>query len=465
MRNEGNEELQTAVDQLAGLFAAARTTVADSKEDRQDQLAALRVLGRGVDHQAEDMADLAKLLAPQVDADLRTAAVAALGQLRDPKVPDILLREWKSYSPTLRTQVLDVLLRRDDWLKIVLDALDRKHVLPADIDAPRRQRLLGHKTPVIRDRAAKALAGAVNPDRQKVIDSYRAVLTLAGDATRGLTVFQKACATCHRLGDVGQQVGPDLASVGDKSPEGLLIAILDPNRAVEARYVNYFVATKNGQTFNGVLASETGTAVSLIGADGKSQVILRTDLEEFASTGKSFMPEGLEKDLKPLDVADVIAFVRASTPRPKPKTFAGNKPELVRPSDDGSLYLLAGNCAIFGKTLIFEKQYGNLGFWQSEDDQAVWTVEVTQPGTYAVWLRWACASDSAGNGFVFQAPGERLTGEVAGTGTWDNYRKAKVGEIKLPAGKHKVMFRSAGPIKGALIDLQSIQLAPVGGGR
>jgi putative membrane-bound dehydrogenase-like protein len=316
LRSEGNDELTAVVDRLARLFAAARRTVADPKADREEQVAALRLLGRGVDNRAEDLATLAKFLAPQVEVDLRAAAVNALGQLRDATVPQVLLHEWKGYSPTVRAQVLDVLLRRDDWLKTVLDALEGKQVLPADIDAPRRQRLLSHKTPAIRERAAKALAGAVNPDRQKVIDTYRSVLTLAGDANRGRTIFQKTCATCHRLGDVGQQVGPDLASVGDKSPEGLLIAILDPNRAVEARYVNYFAATKNGQTYNGVLASETGTAITLIGADGKSQVILRTDLEEFYSTGKSVMPDGLEKDLKPQDLADLIRFVRSNTPVP-----------------------------------------------------------------------------------------------------------------------------------------------------
>jgi putative membrane-bound dehydrogenase-like protein len=461
LRSEGHDDLKRVVDRLSGLFAAARTTVADPKANRQEQLAALRLLGRGLDRQAEDLATLAKLLAPQVEADLRTATVAVLGQLRDPKVPEVLLREWKGYSPTVRTQVLDILLRREDWLKTVLDALERKQILPADIDAPRRQRLLSHKTAAVRDRAARALAGAVNPDRQKVIDAYRSVLTLPGDANRGLDVFRKTCATCHRLGDVGQQVGPDLASVGDKSPEGLLIAVLDPNRAVEARYVNYYAATRNGLTFNGVLASETGTAITLVGADGKPQVILRTDLEEFYSTGKSAMPEGLEKDLKPQDVADVIAFVRSHISQPKPKTFEGNKPELVRPAADGSLHLRASNGAIFGKSLILEQQSGNLGFWRSDDDHAVWTVDVTRAGKYAVWLDWACANNSAGNLFVLQAAGERLTGKVAGTGSWDTYRQEKVGEINLPGGQHEVVFRSAGKIQGALIDLKSIKLVPV----
>jgi putative heme-binding domain-containing protein len=159
-----------------------------------------------------------------------------------------------------------------------------------------------------------------------VIDAYQSALTLTADSRRGLEVFRKTCATCHRLGDVGHAVGPDLASVGDKSPQGLLIAVLDPNRAVEARYLNYYAVTKNGLTSTGVLASETATSITLVGPEGKKQVILRTDLEEFFSTGKSAMPEGLEKDLKPQDLADLIAFIRSAGGPAKPAAGAGTNP-------------------------------------------------------------------------------------------------------------------------------------------
>jgi len=67
------------------------------------------------------------------------------------------------------------------------------------------------------------LAGAVNPDRQKVVAAYRPALSLKGEAARGMAVFSKNCASCHRLAGIGQPVGPDLASVGDKSPPALLL--------------------------------------------------------------------------------------------------------------------------------------------------------------------------------------------------------------------------------------------------
>ncbi|HEV3115694.1 MAG TPA: hypothetical protein VGY58_01495, partial [Gemmataceae bacterium] len=312
-----------------------------------------------------------------------------------------------------------------------------------------------------RNRAAQVFAGAVDTDRQKVVDTYRSLLTLKGDPRRGGQVFTKLCATCHLFGGVGHQVGPELASVGDKSPEGLLIAILDPNRAVEARYINYVAQTKNGQTLTGILTTETGNSITLLGPDAKQQVILRTDLDELISSNKSLMPEGLEKDLKPQDLADLIAHIRSGLPAPKRKTFRGNNPELVKQLGDGTIRLLPSNCEVYGDKIVYERLYGNLGYWMNEDDHALWTVELTWPGKYAVWLDWACQNDTAGNTFLFQAGAERLTGRVKSTGTWDNYHQEKVGEIKLEAGRQQIVFRSAGKITGALIDLRSVKLVPI----
>jgi len=317
LQKEGDEELQAALKQTSGLFAAARAILADEHAAQDDKLRAIRLLGRGLDHQQEDMAALAELLVPQMPEDLQMAAVAALGRLRSPRVPELLLRGWKTFAPTLRRQVLNVLFRREQWLSAVLEAMENKTIIPSEVDAVLRQRLLEHRSAEVRRRATKLFTDTINADRQKVIDAYQTVLNMNGDAKRGAEVFRKHCAACHQLGGVGNAVGPDLASLGDKSPPALLIAILDPNRAVEARYVAYTAVTKGGRTFTGVLAAETGNSITLIDTEGKKNVILRSDLDELSSTGKSAMPEGLEKQINPQDMADLIAYLRTQGAQPK----------------------------------------------------------------------------------------------------------------------------------------------------
>lgn len=464
LHDEGDADLKKAVADSAGLFQTARKHLVDKKAAPEDQLAALRLLGRGLDKQKEDIDLMAGLLTPQTERETQAAAVAALGKLRDPSIPALLIRGWKGYGPAMRTAVLDTLFRRDDWLKATLAALEKKDIPPGELDAVRRQRLVEHKDAEVRRRAAKLFADAVNSDRQKVIDAFQPVLKMTGDPMRGAQVFGKHCAGCHKLGDVGHVVGPDLASVGDKSPQGLLVAVLDPNRVVEARYVNFTALTKNGQTFTGVLASETGNSVTLLMQEGKQQVILRSDLDELLSTGKSPMPEGLEKDLKHQDMADLIAFVRGNVPQARRKTFDGNKPEVVKPDKEGVLLLTAANGEIYGTSLVFEKEHGNLGYWTNDDDHVLWSLEVPKAGTYTVWLDWACADTSAGKPFVLGGGTTDVTGKVEATGGWDNYKQARIGEIVLAAGAQRLSFKAGRKLNGsALIDLKSVKLVPVKG--
>jgi putative membrane-bound dehydrogenase-like protein len=460
LATESGGVLQDPLKQLGTIFTAARAMVSRGQVDQAELYHAVRLLGRGLNQQEEDAELLAGLLTPQTADALQQAAVAGLARLKSARVPGLLLQRWASYGPALRANVLDTLFLREDWLKQALDALQRKQISPVDIDAARRQRLLEHKTQAVRERAAGLLAASIDPDRQKIVVAHQPVLQLAGDRTRGLEVFRKICASCHQLAGIGHVVGPDLASLGDKSPEALLIAILDPNRAVEARYINYIATTKNGLTHAGVLASETANNVTLVGPDGKKQVILRTDLDELLSTNKSAMPEGLEKDLSDQNLADVIAFVRAGIPVSSRRVVEGNEPQLIRPSADGSLELTASRCEIYGGNLIFEKQHRNLAFWRGEDDRAVWSFDVSVPGKYAVWLDWSCAAPYGGNTYLLQVGLNELTGKVKVTGTWDDFRQETVGEATLTAGRQQLTLRSSGPIRKYLMNLRSLKLVP-----
>src|SRR5262249_50508581 len=168
------------------------------------------------------------------------------------------------------------------------------------------------------------LAGAVDPDRQKVIDAYKGALSRAGDPAKGKAVFEKSCAACHKLGGLGNEVGPDLAALRDKSAEYPLIAGLDPHHPLEARYISYQAELADGRVRAGLVAGETGTSITLVGVDGKPEVVLRKDIERLTSTGKSLMPEGIEKDVSPEALADLLAFLRAQAPLPRPKSFPGN---------------------------------------------------------------------------------------------------------------------------------------------
>jgi putative membrane-bound dehydrogenase-like protein len=461
LQSSSDPALKKSIGQLAALFDAARTLASNPKAPQVERLAAIKLLGRGLDRQKEDLQILAKLLVPQTAGAVQQAAVAGLGKLRHDEVPPLLLKGWKSHSPVLRKQVLDALLVRSDGVEATVGALEKKQILAAEVDLVHQQQLLQHQSTVIRAKAAKLFATALDPDREKVFKAYLPALTLKGDAGRGKLIFEKNCSACHFLGGIGKKVGPDLAALTGKSGDYLLRAILDPNAAVEARYVNYTAMTRAGLNFNGMLVSETATSITLVGADGKEQVILRTDLDELFSTGRSVMPDGLEKDISKPQMADLLTFLKANLPTVKRKEFAGNNPQVIQPTKNGTLLLPATTAEIYGPSLVFEGKHKNLGYWSSTDDHAVWTVEVKQAGKYSVWFDWAMVPGSAGNTFVLDAGSEKLTGKVVSTGNWDNYQQAKVGMLPLSAGQVRITLRPHGKVNGALIDLRSIKLVPI----
>ena len=138
-----------------------------------------------------------------------------------------------------------------------------------------------------------------------------AALDITGNREAGRAVFAKICATCHQAEGRGIDVGPNLATVTNRSGEDLLVHILDPNREVAPNFVNYNVATVEGRVFSGIITEESANAITLKRSEGATDVIPREQIETIASTGVSLMPEGLEKGLSVQDFADLIAFVRS----------------------------------------------------------------------------------------------------------------------------------------------------------
>jgi putative membrane-bound dehydrogenase-like protein len=300
---------------FAVVWTAARRAVSNDSAPEAERAAAAELIGYSARRNTKDRDLLVGLLRPRVSIGLQQAAVAALGTGADPKLADLLLVDWKTYSPSIRATILDTVTRRTEWTSSLLSSLEDGCVSPGDIDPARRQQLLTRGSARHKSRAQAVFAHESQP-RQAIVDAFRGALDIRGDRTAGAIVFKKLCASCHRLGNEGVEVGPDLASLNDKSPEALLIAILDPNRALETKYANFSIATVDGRVLNGLIANESATAVTLRRQDGKEDVLLRSQIDTMTASGQSLMPEGLEKDLKPQDLADLIAFLGpAGSPR------------------------------------------------------------------------------------------------------------------------------------------------------
>jgi putative heme-binding domain-containing protein len=144
----------------------------------------------------------------------------------------------------------------------------------------------------------------------KVLADYQSALALKGEASRGREVFAKNCAQCHRIGELGVNVAPDISDSRVKQPAQYLTDILQPNRAIDNNYISYIVTTTDGRVLNGILATETSGSITLRQAENKTVSLLRSEIDEMRSTGLSLMPEGLEKNVPPQAMADLISFLK-----------------------------------------------------------------------------------------------------------------------------------------------------------
>lgn len=285
----------------------ARSIAADAKEDVDLRSDACELLA----YAPFDTAKITLLpLIREDNLDVRSRALAALATHREPNVGEILLEEYPRQSPKFRGQILDAMLSRADRVTLLLDAIEAKRIKATDLDTTRTARLLKTADPKIKARVEKLLAASIPADRTKALADYQRVLTMTADPRRGKEVFKKNCATCHKVGDVGTEVGPSIADLRTKTPEQVLTDVIMPNKAIDNNFVSYTVVTTDGLTYVGLLASDTPAGVTLKLPEGKTQTILRTEIDVLESNGKSLMPEGVEKQIPHQDMADVIAFVK-----------------------------------------------------------------------------------------------------------------------------------------------------------
>ncbi|WP_254053399.1 PVC-type heme-binding CxxCH protein [Singulisphaera sp. GP187] len=278
-------------------------------------------------------APLAPLIDPRQPEAVQIASLRALAGFDEPQIAELILANNRQLVPSVRTEAVATLLARESWTLALLKAMASGAVDPGQIDQARRPLLVNHKNEEL-----AALARVAFGKEQAVLSSdlqatIKAALKPTGDRRRGEEVFIKQCMTCHKVGDKGHAVGPDLTTTQFREPESFLTHVLEPNRFVAPNYVQYILGDRGGRVFTGLIASETASSVTIRRADGVEDVILRSQIDELTSTGKSLMPEGLGSKLTPQELADLASFVLASPAKVAgdEKLDVGSLPGLVEP--------------------------------------------------------------------------------------------------------------------------------------
>jgi putative heme-binding domain-containing protein len=154
--------------------------------------------------------------------------------------------------------------------------------------------------------------GAANRELIRQYLSFQETSSEKADLSRGRALFDKHCAACHVPDAAGKATGPSLSNLTDRSRAALSEAVLAPNRSVEPQYHGYILQMADGRVLTGIIADESGNALTLHLADGRRESIQRSEIEDLRSTGVSLMPEGMQHELNPAELFDLIEYVRSN---------------------------------------------------------------------------------------------------------------------------------------------------------
>jgi putative heme-binding domain-containing protein len=142
------------------------------------------------------------------------------------------------------------------------------------------------------------------------------VLRRAGDPKRGEILFREnasiQCRNCHKVGDLGHEIGPAFALAAAKYDRAQLLQhLVKPSMSVEPRYQSYLLETKDGRVLTGILHERTADALTLRDARNELTRVATGDLEQLLPSPTSLMPEGLLSSLSAQQAADLLAFLQA----------------------------------------------------------------------------------------------------------------------------------------------------------
>jgi len=143
-------------------------------------------------------------------------------------------------------------------------------------------------------------------------DTAEPAPSTAGDWDRGRQMFfsdQLKCSGCHRIRGEGGFVAADLSNLAGKERSLILREIREPNARINPGFAAFTVTLRDGAEATGIARAEGRDHLKLIGVDGKSMSLPRSEIQDLTPNRVSLMPSGLLEGLDESQIADLLAFL------------------------------------------------------------------------------------------------------------------------------------------------------------
>jgi putative membrane-bound dehydrogenase-like protein len=305
------------------LMAAIRTSldkatgVAEISQNQLRAIAWARLLPFDeLDRMVEDIVE------PRVDNELQYVFCQSLLSCNSAQATKQLLAKISTMSPQLRDKVLAAMISYRESAPAVAQAVIEKEIPSSHLSSSLQQALIASVPADLVEPLRKSFAtsGQIDPAiMEKYLASVQDIARDADSQKRGREVFRRECAACHRIGGIGSDVGPPLKQLGTKTAEQLVTTILDPNREVDSKYMAYVALVDGDRVISGVIQEESETQIVFAISGGERVVVLRSNLQQLQTQGKSLMPTDLHLKVTQEEMRDLISFLQNQDSGESPK--------------------------------------------------------------------------------------------------------------------------------------------------
>jgi putative heme-binding domain-containing protein len=221
---------------------------------------------------------------------------------------------------TLEQALVLALASTPEGTDTLLDTLAAGKASPRVLqDPPVVERLKPRLTPEREARITELTASLPAADERirNLIAQRAAKFTTNGvSVEKGAALFKTHCAACHKIGELGQKVGPQLDGIGQRGAERLLQDILDPNRNVDGAFRATLIVTKAGLPITGLKLREEGQITVLVDSQGKEQRIAADDIDEAVISPISPMPSNFAETIPESDFQQLLGYLLSQKPAP-----------------------------------------------------------------------------------------------------------------------------------------------------
>ena len=279
--------------------------------------------GRDLNSRRQALAALIEARSPQLKDDCRalfqvrdlsTTAAGGLVLFDEPGLADETINNFSRLYGYERAPVISTLIAKPGWAMKILNAVEVGKVRRDEISALMARQIRGHGQKALDEKLSKTwgVLRETPQDRLNLISQWKQKMQPAevakADLNRGRDLFQKNCASCHKMYGEGGTSGPELTGSGRENLDYLLQNIVDPSGQVPAAYRLSTIAMKDGRLLSGVVVARSPATLGVQTATERLNLDTG-DVDQIKETELSLMPDGLLQNMSNEEVRDLFGFL------------------------------------------------------------------------------------------------------------------------------------------------------------